>query len=155
MVAEYTSQQSVSIKQIHSPSPFQSLNPISHKKLGLAPLSSSPEKAANFHVHSSIYLHDSGMNKLRERIRVLMKSPDYSPLNKSEFARTLRLKPHERSELRAELLRLESKGLIVRGKKAASSSVPVQEIKAIKSTTKIDVTVSLEETIKTQATVLT
>ena len=57
------------------------------------------------------------MNKLRERIRVLMKSPDYSPLNKSEFARTLRLKPHERSELRAELLRLESKGLIVRGKK--------------------------------------
>ena len=57
------------------------------------------------------------MNKLRERIRVLMKSPDYRPLNKSEFARTLRLKPNERSELRAELIRLENKGLIVRGKK--------------------------------------
>jgi len=70
------------------------------------------------------------MNKLRERIRVLMKSPDYSPLNKSEFARTLRLKPHERSELRAEL-------------------------KAIRNTTKIDVTVSLGEKIKTQETVLT
>ena len=46
-----------------------------------------------------------------------MKSPDYRPLNKSEFARTLKLKPNERSELRAELLRLENKGLIVRGKK--------------------------------------
>ena len=57
------------------------------------------------------------MNKLRERIRVLMKAPDYQPLNKSEFARTLQLKPNERSELRAELLRLEGKGLIVRGKK--------------------------------------
>ena len=59
------------------------------------------------------------MNNLRERIRVLMKSPDYRPLNKSEFARTLRLKPHERSELRAELIKLEGKGLIVRGKKGA------------------------------------
>lgn len=46
-----------------------------------------------------------------------MKAPDYQPLNKSEFARTLQLKPNERSELRAELLRLEGKGLIVRGKK--------------------------------------
>jgi len=46
-----------------------------------------------------------------------MKASDYRPLNKSEFARTLQLKPNERSELRAELLRLENKGLIVRGKK--------------------------------------
>ncbi|MBK1853403.1 ribonuclease R [Verrucomicrobiaceae bacterium 5K15] len=57
------------------------------------------------------------MNNLRERIRVLMKASDYQPLNKSEFARSLRLKPNERSALRAELLRLENKGLIVRGKK--------------------------------------
>lgn len=48
---------------------------------------------------------------------MLMKSPEYQPLNKSEFARALKLKPNERSELRAELLRLENKGLIVRGKR--------------------------------------
>ena len=57
------------------------------------------------------------MKNLRQRIQALLKSPDYHPLNKSEFARTLKLKPNERSHLRAELLRLESKGDIVRGKK--------------------------------------
>ena len=61
------------------------------------------------------------MNNLRERIRVLMKSADYRPLNKSEFARTLRLKPNERSEFRAELIALEKKGLIVCGKKGRYS----------------------------------
>lgn len=57
------------------------------------------------------------MNNLRERIRVLMKSPDYQPLNKSEFARALKLKPNERSELRAELIELEKQSKIVSGKK--------------------------------------
>ncbi|MDG1356996.1 MAG: RNB domain-containing ribonuclease, partial [Akkermansiaceae bacterium] len=57
------------------------------------------------------------MKNLRQRIQALLKSADYSPLNKSEFARTLKLKPNERSHLRAELLRLENKGDIVRGKK--------------------------------------
>ncbi|MBT8038389.1 MAG: ribonuclease R [Verrucomicrobiae bacterium] len=61
------------------------------------------------------------MKNLRERIRSMMKSPDYRPLNKSEFARALSLKPNERSELRAELLRLENKGRIVRGKKGRFS----------------------------------
>jgi len=57
------------------------------------------------------------MKNLRERIRTLMQSSDYQPLNKSEFARTLNIKSNERSELRAELLSLENKGRIVRGKK--------------------------------------
>ncbi|MGB2402770.1 MAG: ribonuclease R [Akkermansiaceae bacterium] len=57
------------------------------------------------------------MKNLRQRIQALLKSAEYSPLNKSEFARTLKLKPNERSHLRAELLRLENKGDIVRGKK--------------------------------------
>ena len=57
------------------------------------------------------------MKNLRQRIQALLKSPDYRPLNKSEFARTLNLKPNERSDLRAELARLEKKGDIVYGKK--------------------------------------
>ena len=57
------------------------------------------------------------MKNLRQRIQTLLKSPDYRPLNKSEFARTLNLKPGERAELRAELARLEKKGDIVYGKK--------------------------------------
>ena len=57
------------------------------------------------------------MKKLRERITKLIHSPDYEPLNKSEFARNLSVKPNERATLRAELLRLEGKGDIVRGKK--------------------------------------
>ena len=61
------------------------------------------------------------MINLRERIRVLMKSPEYRPLNKSEFARTLQLKPNERSTLRSELIALEKKGLIICGKKGSYS----------------------------------
>ncbi len=61
------------------------------------------------------------MKNLRERIRTLMQSPDYRPLNKSEFARTLNVKANERSALRAELLDLENKGRIVRGKKGRYS----------------------------------
>lgn len=57
------------------------------------------------------------MKKLRQRIQALLNSPDYKPLNKSEFARTLGLKSGDRAALRAELLKLESKGEIVRGKK--------------------------------------
>lgn len=61
------------------------------------------------------------MKKLRQRVESLLKSPDYRPLNKSEFARTLNIHPNERSALRAELLRLENKGIIVRGKKGRFS----------------------------------
>ena len=57
------------------------------------------------------------MRNLRERVFSLINSPDYEPLNKSEFARKLDLAPGERAALRAELLRLENKGKIVRGKK--------------------------------------
>ncbi|MCP5534958.1 MAG: ribonuclease R [Akkermansiaceae bacterium] len=57
------------------------------------------------------------MKNLRQRIKTLLNSPDFQALNKSEFARALEIKPNERSALRAELLRLESKGEIVRGKK--------------------------------------
>ncbi len=61
------------------------------------------------------------MKKLRQRIDTLLKSPEYRPLNKSEFARNLRVKPNERAALREELLRLENKGIIVRGKKGRFS----------------------------------
>ena len=57
------------------------------------------------------------MKKLRQRIEALLKSPDYQPLNKAEFARKLNIKPNERSALRAELLGMENTGDIVRGKK--------------------------------------
>ena len=57
------------------------------------------------------------MKNLRQRFQTLLNSPDYRPLNKSELARTLNVKPNERSALRAELLRLENKGDIVRGEK--------------------------------------
>ncbi|MFK7909851.1 MAG: ribonuclease R [Akkermansiaceae bacterium] len=57
------------------------------------------------------------MKKLRQRIETLLKSPDYQPLNKSEFARKLNLKSGERAALRAELIKMENKGDIVRGKK--------------------------------------
>ncbi|MGB1875178.1 MAG: hypothetical protein ACPHNY_09340, partial [Akkermansiaceae bacterium] len=57
------------------------------------------------------------MKNLRQRIQALLKSPDYRPLNKSEFARALDLQPEERAKLRSELLHLEQKGDIVRGKK--------------------------------------
>ena len=57
------------------------------------------------------------MKKLRQRIEELLQSPNYQPLNKSEFARALQIKPNERQGLRAELLRLEGKGIIVPGKK--------------------------------------
>ena len=80
------------------------------------------------------------MKNLRERLVNLIKSPDYEPLNKSEIARHLSVKPNERSTLRAEILRLESKGEIVRGKKgrftlrsqrnagvSTASSVPVSK----------------------------
>ena len=61
------------------------------------------------------------MKRLRQRIDTLLKSPEYRPLNKSEFARNLRVKPNERAALREELLRLENKGIIVRGKKGRFS----------------------------------
>jgi len=57
------------------------------------------------------------MKNLRKRIQTLMSSPDYSPLNKSEFARTLNISSNHRSALRAELIGMENKGEIVRGKK--------------------------------------
>ena len=62
------------------------------------------------------------MKNLRQRVNTLLNSHDYQPLNKSEFARALKLKPNERSALRAELLRLENKGDIIRGKKGRFST---------------------------------
>lgn len=57
------------------------------------------------------------MQDLKKRIKTLISSPNYRPLNKSEFARTLNVSPNQRAALRAELLSLESTGEIVRGKK--------------------------------------
>lgn len=57
------------------------------------------------------------MKNLRRRIETLLKSAEYQPLNKSEFARALGISSNHRSELRAELIRMENKGIIVRGKK--------------------------------------
>ncbi|MGJ8676014.1 MAG: ribonuclease R family protein [Akkermansiaceae bacterium] len=57
------------------------------------------------------------MKNLRERLSSLINSPSYQPLNKSEIARALSVKPNERASLRAEILRLESKGVVTRGKK--------------------------------------
>lgn len=57
------------------------------------------------------------MKNLRRRIEALLKSPDYQALNKSEFARALSISSNHRSELRAELIKMENKGIIVRGKK--------------------------------------
>ena len=57
------------------------------------------------------------MKNLEKRIRTLLKSPKYRPLNKSEFARALSISPNQRSALRAELLKLENDGTITRGKK--------------------------------------
>jgi len=56
------------------------------------------------------------MKNLEKRIHALLKSPKYQPLNKSEFARALSISPNHRSSLRAELLKLEGEGKIIRGK---------------------------------------
>ncbi|NWK57324.1 ribonuclease R [Verrucomicrobiaceae bacterium N1E253] len=61
------------------------------------------------------------MKDLKKRILTLMSSSDFKPLNKSEFARTLGISSNHRAALRAELIKLENKGDIVRGKKGRFS----------------------------------
>jgi len=61
------------------------------------------------------------MKNLRKRIEALLNSPKYTPLNKSEFARALQISSNHRSALRAELISMENKGEIVRGKKGRFS----------------------------------
>lgn len=65
--------------------------------------------------------HHTPMKDLRKRIQTLMRSPDYRPLNKSEFARTLSISSNHRAALRAQLIGMENKGEIVRGKKGRFS----------------------------------
>ncbi len=55
-----------------------------------------------------------------------MKARGYRPLNKSELARKLGLKPKDRSLLRVELVRLEREGAIVSGKKGRFQIVSVR-----------------------------
>lgn len=55
---------------------------------------------------------------LRERILELMGKPGYQPRTKGEMARELELSSGQRSDLRAELARLERDGTVVRGAKA-------------------------------------
>lgn len=52
------------------------------------------------------------------KVRALVKRPDYRPLNKSEFARELRISSKERVHLRAALSLLIEKGELEMGKKA-------------------------------------
>lgn len=57
------------------------------------------------------------MKDIREKILGLMKSENYEPMNKSEFARALSIQSQERGAMRAALSHLERGGLIVEGKK--------------------------------------
>jgi len=61
------------------------------------------------------------MKNIRARILSLMKSGDYQPMNKSEFARALSVPSYERAAMRAALNKLERKGVIVSGKKSRYS----------------------------------
>lgn len=59
--------------------------------------------------------------ELIERIRAHVRERDYRPRNKSELARALGVDPKERSVLREALAELETRGELVRGRKARFS----------------------------------
>jgi len=57
-------------------------------------------------------------NSLREQILHVLKNNSGQGLNKSEFARTLQIPTHERSQMRRELIKMEHEGILDIRKKA-------------------------------------